>query len=189
VYVPLELGGPGALSLAIHSDVDPASLIDPLARELGRLAPTSPQHWISTMEGELALQYRDAQLYATLSSVCGISAALLAVLGLSSMLSHHVARRRRELGVRLAMGARAADVAGLVLVEGARTLTIGVLVGAAIALAGTRLLAGLLYGVVANDPLTYVLVGAGIVASGLLASAVPALRAGRIDPLRALRAE
>ena len=186
LYVPLELGGAGALSLAIHTDIDPAALIDPLSRELGRLAPTSPQHWISTMEGELALQYRDARLYASLSGICGAAAAIVAVLGLSSTLSHHVARRRRELGVRLAFGARGVDVVRLILFEGARTLTIGVLVGVALALGVTRWLASLLYGVAPNDPVTYLVVAAALLLSGLCACAIPSIRAGRVDPVEAI---
>lgn len=187
VYVPLERGGAGALSLAIHTTVDPASLIEPLSRALGRLAPMSPQHWISTMEGELGLQYRDAQLYASLSGVYGAAAALLAVLGIYSVLANNVARRHRELGVRMALGAQASDVVRLVLAEGARTLVAGLVLGAALAGVGTRLLTGLLYGVAPVDPITFGAVAAGLLAAGLAACAVPSVRAARVNPLDALR--
>jgi hypothetical protein len=187
LYVPIERGGPGAFSIAIETTVDPASLVDPLSRELGRLAPTSPQHWISTMEGELALQYRDARLYASLSGLYGIAAALLAVLGIYSVLANDVARRHRELGVRMAVGARASDIVRLVLRDGARNLIVGVGAGLLLAAFATRLLAGLLYGVTPGDPVTLAIVAAGLIAAGVVAAWVPARRAARVDPLIALR--
>jgi ABC-type antimicrobial peptide transport system permease subunit len=187
LYVPLELGGPGAFSLAIQTTVDPATLIDPLSRELGRLASSSPQHWISTMEGELGLQYRDAQLYASLSGIYGVAAALLAVLGIYSVLANNVARRHRELGVRMAIGAQASDIIRLVLSEGVRTLLIGVALGAALAAMGSQLLTGLLYGVAPSDPVTFTLVSVGLLAAGLVACLIPSVRASRVSPLDALR--
>jgi putative ABC transport system permease protein len=187
LYVPLEAGNPGALSIALHTTIDPALLIDPLSRELGRLAPSSPQHWISTMEGELGLQFQDARLYASLSGFYGVAAALLAVLGIYSVLANDVARRRHELGVRLAVGAGAFDIVRLVLAEGIRTLVAGVAIGAALALLGTRLLEGLLYGVASRDPATFAVVSLGLITAGLLACAVPSIRAARVDPLSVLR--
>lgn len=188
VYVPLERGGSGALSIAIHASIDPSSLIEPLSRALGELAPSSPQHWVSTMDGELRLQYRDAELYAALSGVYGVAAAVLAMLGIYSVLANAVARRHRELGVRMAVGARAVDIIRLVLFEGARTLAWGVALGVVLAVFGARLLSGLLYGIAPNDPSTYVLVALGLIAAGLVACLVPSLRAARVDPVRALRA-
>jgi ABC-type antimicrobial peptide transport system permease subunit len=139
------------------------------------------------MEDELALQYQDARLYASLSGVYGGSAALVALFGIYSVLAHNVARRHRELGVRMAIGARSADIVRLVLAEAVRTLVIGVAVGAVLAMAATRLVAGLLYGVVPGDPLTYAVVAAALVAAGIVACAVPSIRAARVDPLTALR--
>ena len=187
LYLPLERGGPGALSIAVHTDVDAASLIEPLSRELGRLATTSPQHWISTMEGELGLQYRDARLYAALAGGYGAAAGLLAVLGVYSVLANAVARRRREIGVRMAVGARRADIVRLVLLEGARLIVVGTVAGLVLAALGSRLLEGLLYGVRPGDPVTLAVVAAGLLAAGLVASLVPSLRASRTDPLAALR--
>lgn len=187
LYVPIERGGPGAFSIAIETTVDPATLVDPLSRELGRLAPTSPQHWISTMEGELALQYRDARLYASLSGLYGAAAALVALLGIYSVLANDVARRHRELGVRMAVGAGAADIVRLVLRDGARNLIAGVVTGVGLASVSTRLLAGLLHGVTPGDLVTLAVVAGGLIAGGLIACAVPARRAARIDPLVALK--
>lgn len=187
VYVPLERGDAGTLSIAVHTSVDPATLIEPLSRELGRLAPSSPQHWISTMEGEMALQYRDARLYASLSGVYGGAAAMLAVLGIYSVLAHQVARRRRELGVRIAIGARATDIVRLVLAEGLGSVALGIVIGLGLSLAASRLVAGLLYGVAPGDPFSITLVAAAMIAASVAAALVPSLRAARVDPLTALR--
>lgn len=189
LYVPLELGGGGAFSIAVHTSVDPASLIEPLSRELGRLASSSPQHWISTMEGELGLQYQDARLYASLSGIYGVAAALLAVLGIYSMLANNVAGRHRELGVRMAVGAQASDIVRLVLGEGVRTLALGVALGGALAALGARLLGGLLYGVTPGDPVTFAIVSIGLLGAGLVACLIPSVRASKVSPLRALRAD
>jgi predicted permease len=189
VYVPIERGGPGALSIAIHTNVDAASLIAPLSRSLGQLAPSSPQHWISTMEEELALQYRDAQLYASLSGIYGGAAALLAILGIYSVLANNVARRQREIGIRIAVGAQARNIVSLILADGARTLAAGVVVGAALSMFAARLLQGLLYGVVPADPVTFLVAAAGLVAAGLGACAIPSARAAKVDPLTALRGD
>jgi putative ABC transport system permease protein len=189
VYVPLERGGLGALSIAIHTDVDATTLIGPLSRELGRLAPSSPQHWISTMQAEMGLQYQDARLYASLSGIYGGAAMLLAVLGIYSVLANNVARRRRELGVRVAVGAQSSDILRLILSEGARTLAVGIVFGVGLSLAAARLLTGLLYGVLPGDPLTFTVVGASLLDIGLCAALVPSFRAARVDPIVALRAE
>ncbi len=187
VYVPIERGGPGALSIAVHTSVAPASLIAPLSRALGTLAPTSPQHWISTMEDELGLQYRDARLYASLSGVYGAAAGILAALGIYSVLANNVARRTREIGVRMAIGAGTRQIVSMVLGEGLRTLAVGAAAGLVLSLLAGRVVAGLLFGVAAQDPRTLALVTGLLFAGGLLAAAVPSMRAARVNPLTALR--
>lgn len=139
------------------------------------------------MEGELGLQYRDAQLYASLSGIYGVAAALLAVLGIYSVLANNVARRHRELGVRMAIGAQASDIVRLVLSEGVRTLLVGVAFGAGVAALVTQMLTGLLYGVAPGDPLTFAAVSVGLVVAGLIACLIPSVRASRVSPLEALR--
>jgi predicted permease len=182
IYVPIERGMPGTLSVAIQTSVDPSSLAGPLSRELGRLAPTSPQHWISTMEEELSLQFRDARLYAWLSGIYGATAVALAVLGVYSVLAHSVTRRRHEFGVRMAVGATSADILRLVAGEGARTIAAGVFLGVISAVWCTRLLGGLLFGIPSTDPITYVSAGILLAVAGLAAVIVPAWRASRMKP-------
>ncbi len=182
IFVPLERAMPGALSIAVHTSVDPASLIGPLTRELGRLAPTSPQHWISTMEDELALQFQDARLYASLAGLYGAAAIALAVLGVYSVLAHSVARRRHELGLRMAIGATAGDMMRMVMAEALRPITFGLAIGAIIAANVSRLLGGLLFGVPSSDPQIYGVVAVVLVSCGLVAVLMPARRASRTKP-------
>jgi predicted permease len=189
VYVPLEQAPQSVMSLAIHTSVDPATLIEPFTRSLGRMAPTSPQHWISTMQSELALQYGDNRFYATLTNGYGACAAILAILGVYSVLANSVSRRFNELGVRLAIGAQSSDIVRMILAQGAKTLVVGLLVGVALAIAGSRLLTSLLHGVSPTDPGTFVGVGAILLCLGLFACYVPAQRAAAADPLLVLRGE
>src|SRR5206468_3767484 len=104
-------------------------------------------------------------------------------------ISYSVAQRTRELGVRLALGAREADILRLVLRHGAALASVGIAGGLTAALTASRVLAGLLYGVSPGDPLTYLGVSALLAAVALAATWLPARRAARVDPLTALRAE
>jgi putative ABC transport system permease protein len=115
-------------------------------------------------------------------------ALLLSAVGIYGVTAYAVAQRTREIGVRMAIGALAGKVVGMVLAGALRTVLIGLAIGAAFALAGARLIASQLYGLSARDPLTFVAIGGLLLAVALAASGIPALRA-RIDPISALRAE
>jgi len=116
-------------------------------------------------------------------------ALILGMIGIYGVLAFLVSRRTREIGIRLAMGARRQDVFWMVLKEGAKFYSAGVVLGLAGAFAATRLLASELYGVSARDPITYVAVPAVMAIVTLVACYVPARRAMRVDPLIALRYE
>jgi putative ABC transport system permease protein len=189
LYVPIGQAPDRVLSIAVHTSTDAALLIPQLQRELGRLAPTSPQHWTSTMEAELGLQFGSARLHAWLTVVFGASALLLAVLGVYGVLAHTVSRRRGELGIRLAVGAQPRDIVRLVLGQAARPLLIGIAAGAVLAFVSGRFLRALVYDLTPSDPATFALVAVSILGLGLLASWWPARRAGRVDPVVVLRGE
>jgi putative ABC transport system permease protein len=124
--------------------------------------------------------------------VLGVFAALaiaLALIGVHGVLSYLVARRSRELGLRLALGATPAAVVGQIVRQGVRLITLGVGLGLLTALAGARLLRRLLYGVGVTDPVTFLAVGAAVFAAAALASWIPAHRAARMDPMASLRSE
>jgi putative ABC transport system permease protein len=185
--VPFAQEAGNLVSLAIHTEGDPGLLIPPLQRLLGSLAPGSPQHWISTMEEELAAQLAGASFYGRLTALYAGSAALLALLGVYGVMAHGVARRRPELAVRAAVGARRADLQRLVLGEALRTVTLGLLVGVGLGLLATRTVAALLHGVAPHDPLTYGAAAGLLLLLGLLAGWLPARRAAATDPAATLR--
>ena len=114
-------------------------------------------------------------------------AILLAAVGIYSVLAYGVRRRRREIGIRMALGAQTTAVLRMIVFQGMRTALVGVAVGLAAALVLGRVLASLLYGVRASDPATYAAVGASILGVALLACLIPAQRAMRVDPLVAIR--
>ncbi len=187
VYVPIEQALQQVLSIAIQTAGDPTALLRPLQQALGTLAPTSPLHWMSTMQDELQLQYGDARLYAWLTGVFGGSAMLLALLGIYGVVTHSVIRRYSELGVRRAVGASRGHILWLVLRQGSRPLVLGLVLGAALALAVGRFLHTLLYGVNTADPRTFVSVAVVLLGMGLLACYLPARRATRLDPRAVLQ--
>jgi len=116
-------------------------------------------------------------------------ALLLATVGIYSVLAFAVRRRVREIGIRMAVGAQASDVLRMVLYDGMKPTLVGVAIGLAGALALGRAVASLIYGVKATDPLTFVVVSALLAAVARIASIIPAWRATKVDPLKALREE
>jgi ABC-type antimicrobial peptide transport system permease subunit len=134
-------------------------------------------------------QLRPWRLGAALFTVFGALALAVAAVGVYSVIAYSVSQRTHEMGVRIALGARAADVLRLVVREGARVLLIGIALGVGTALAAGKLIASLLYGVTPRDPVVMVFAALVLIAVGVVASLVPAWRAARADPLVALRAD
>ena len=124
-----------------------------------------------------------------LLSFFGGLALVLATVGIYGVISYAVSQRTREIGVRMALGARPADVLRMILTDGLKLVAVGVVIGIAAALMLTRLLEGMVYGVSMRDPLIFVLVNLLLVTVSLAACYVPARRAMRVDPLVALRYE
>jgi ABC-type antimicrobial peptide transport system permease subunit len=144
---------------------------------------------IRTMQGRLDDSLSQERLLASLASGMGALALVLAAAGIYGVLSFAVSRRSREIGVRMALGARPFEIAGLVVRESAALTMIGLAGGAAGAFALSRLVSGLLYGVEPGDPVSFAIAGAVIGAIGVIAAAVPAYRAASIHPAFTLRAE
>jgi ABC-type antimicrobial peptide transport system permease subunit len=116
-------------------------------------------------------------------------ALLLSALGIYGVMAYTVSLRTREMGIRIALGAARDEVIRMILVQGARLAALGLLIGAGLAYGAGSLLRSLLLGVPAGDPLTYATIATLLLGVALAASAIPALRAARIDPIRALRTE
>jgi len=125
----------------------------------------------------------------TLVGAFAVLALLLGAVGIFGVVSFATARRTRELGVRMALGAKGRDVKRLVIGETLRTVAVGITLGITGADAGVRVLRGLVYGVSAADPLTFIAVPMVVTAVAVLAAAIPARRASRVDPSTVLRAD
>jgi ABC-type antimicrobial peptide transport system permease subunit len=142
-----------------------------------------------TLEDHLAEALATNRLTVALVGTCGAMALLLAMVGVYGIVAYSVARRTREIGVRVALGARPGQIFGLIVREGGRVVALGLVTGLLAASAGTQLLGSMLYGVSATDPLTFVAVPIALAMVALLASCLPALRALRLNPVAALRQE
>lgn len=143
----------------------------------------------TTMAASMESEYRPWKLGAVLFTLFGVLALVVAGIGVYSSVSYAVSQRTREFGVRVALGATTANVLAHVLGGGLRTVAIGVAVGIALALAGGRLIASLLYGVSASDPFAIAVAASALLTIATVASLVPAWRAAKADPVQALRAE
>jgi putative ABC transport system permease protein len=141
------------------------------------------------MEQALAQSVEARRFSMILLAVFALLALTLAAVGIYGVISYSVAQRTREVGIRMALGARTIDVLNLVVRDGLKLVLIGIGVGLAGALLLTRLMTTLLFGVTATDAVTYVTVAAGLVVVALIACCIPARRATKVDPLVALRFE
>ena len=165
----------------------PESLV-PDARALVReLAPSAPMYRIFTMEQLAADSMLTLSFTMLTLGVASVLALLLGAVGLYGVLSYVVAERTREIGVRMALGARAVAVRRMVVVQGGRVVLLGVVVGALVATAATRALSSLLFGVEALDFATFSTVSVGMLLVGIVASYLPARRASAVDPIESLR--
>ena len=179
----------GFMGVAIRTSGDPLALAEPARAALAATDPDVPLFRLRSMEQLRAASVAQPRLYALLLAVFSLVAITLAGVGLYGVLAQTVAQRGRELGVRMALGATARDVVGMVVKQAARLAAAGVLVGLAGGFVATRLLTTLLFGVKPSDPGTFAAVGSGLFLVALLASVVPARRATRVDPMEALRTE
>lgn len=187
LYLPLAQATDPVLSIAVATDGDPNIARTAAIRALGANAPTSPVHWVSTMQEELRLQFGDARLYAWTTAVFGFCALALVAIGIFGVLSNAVARRVAEIGVRMAVGATPWRIRALVIAQAARPVALGLGVGVIAAAAGTQAMRGLIYGVRPADPVTFAGVAVCLVAIALISSYLPARRATRVDPATVLR--
>ena len=142
-----------------------------------------------TLGGDIRQSFLRERLMATLSAFFGALAVLLAVIGLYGVMSYMVARRRNEIGIRMALGADRGEVVRMVMREAGLLLGTGVVVGLVAAVAAARTASTLLFGLSPGDPSTLLIAAAGLGVAAMLASYLPALRAARLEPTEALREE
>ena len=184
-----SLGNPGGRYLSVRTDGSPTSVLAPIRAQLGAIDPTLAVAHPRTMDEVLADGMRDEGFLAWLLGTFAAVAAVLAAVGLYSVMAFLVAQRRREIGIRIALGAGQGELLRFMLGHAAKLIAAGVLAGLGAAWWLTRLLHGLLFGVAPSDPSTFVIVSTLLVVVALAACVVPAQRAMRVDPIVALRHE
>jgi ABC-type lipoprotein release transport system permease subunit len=191
VIVSLEQLSPEQTStepgLLVRAASDPTSLVPPLRALLRELEPSLALEALAPMRRQLTESLARPRLYTVLLAAFAACALAVAAVGLFGALSYGVALRTREIGMRVALGARPRDVARMVTGQALRVGVAGLAAGLFASLGLGRTLSGLLYGVRAVDAASLVLVSAVVLVLTALVSAVPALRAARLDPQRALR--
>jgi predicted permease len=190
VYLPLAQHYQSPITIIARCATDPAVVAQPLQRLVGQMDPDLPVFNVRTMDTHMrtsVFALLPFRMGATLAAAQGLIGLLLAVMGLYAVVSYAVARRTREIGVRLALGAARTDVVRLVVREGMWLAAIGVALGLVIALGLGLVLSKVLYGVPTADAGVMVSVAAVLLAVSALACYVPASRATRIDPIAALR--
>jgi len=188
VYVNLFQRPRAWMTITMRTDADTQQVTTSARRVLQQLNPEIPPRF-RTFTQVYAASLGSRRFNVLLIGFFGIVALLLATAGIFGVMAYSVSRRTREIGVRVALGARSQDVLAMIIGQGMRTIAIGLLIGVAGALALTRALSSLLFGVTATDPLTFAAVIVLLLASALLACYIPARRATKVDPMVALRYE
>jgi putative ABC transport system permease protein len=177
------------MSLVVKTSGDPGSLTGPIRETIRGLDPNLPVADVRTMTDVVAASMSTPRFTGVLLGVFASLALVLSAIGIYGVLSYVVSRRTREIGIRLAVGAGRLEVLRLVLAKGLVLTVSGVAAGTLAAALATRVMRGLLHGVTPGDPWTFVAVGIGLSIVAIAASAIPAWRATRVDPVLALKAE
>jgi putative ABC transport system permease protein len=189
VYWPHPELGMSRMTILVRTAGDPMGLVSAVRNELRQMDRNQPMANVATMEQLVSDSYSRSRFTMMVLGVFADTALLLAAVGIYGVVAYSVAQRTNEIGIRVAMGAQRRDVLRLILGPGSRLIFLGVGMGIGAGLLLTRLLAGMLYGISATDPLTFAGVALLLIAVALVACYVPARRAMRVDPLVALRYE
>jgi len=185
-YLPAYVG---ISTLAVRTSGDPHLLAPAIRDQVLAVDPNQPVYDVKTMDERVALTLETRRFAVVLLGIFGALALLLAAIGLYGVLAFTVSQRTREIGIHMALGARARDVLVMVMKQGMSLVLVGIVLGVAGAYAVTRTIRSLLFEVGTTDPLTFVAVLVLLAVVGFVASYVPARRATKVDPLEALRYE
>jgi len=189
VYVPYLQSPSSRTAVLLRTSVDPSSLAAAVQKQVNAIDPDQPIYNVRTMEEMIAGSMSGRRLNLVLLAVFALTALILAAVGIYGVISYSVTQRIHEIGIRMALGARSADVLKLIVKQGMTPVVIGMAAGIAGALALTRVMSTLLVGVSANDPLTFAAIAVLLAGVAFVACFVPARRATKVDPLVALHYE
>lgn len=189
VYLPLAQRESGSIHFLVRGAVAPEALFRDIRQTVREIAPDVPVVELRTMEQQIDRLHEQEILFARLSGAFGVLTLALSCVGLYGLMSYAVTRRRGEIGVRMALGALPGDVLRLFLTESFALVVIGLVFGSFAAWGTAHLLSSMLFGLTMADPFTYGAAAALLLAVALLAAAVPAWRAARVDPTEALRTD
>jgi putative ABC transport system permease protein len=188
LYLPFQQLPWGNMNLLVRTAVEPSSLISAVRAQISSVDPDQPVTNIQTVDQLMDSSRAQPRFTMLLLGVFSAAALALAVIGIYGVLAYSVTQRRQELGIRLALGAERGNILGLVVRQGLMLTGVGIAVGLVAALFLTRLMSSLLYKVGALDLATFALTPLAFLAIALLASYLPALRATKVNPVEALRA-
>lgn len=190
IYYPQLQAPSPAMTIIVRSNQrDPLNLAPAIQAEVARLNPNLPLYRVATLEQVMANSLERARFSTTLLGAFALLALLLAAIGIYGVVAYTVSRRTREIGIRMALGARSADALRLVLGQAMIPILAGVAIGLAASFGASRVLSTQLYGVSVNDPLTFLAVSLFLAAIATAACYFPARRATQVDPVTALRYE
>ena len=189
VYVPHTQDAPSSMYMVTRTTADRAGLAGPIRDAVWRVDANQPIDAIQTMARAQYLRSSSDFALLTLFVTFAVFALFMAAIGIYGVMSYSVSQRRKEIGLRLALGAEVGTVRWMVVSEGARLLASGIGVGLLAAFAISRLLGNLVFGMSATDPLTFIGVPLVLAGVALVANLVPARRATRLDPADTLRAD
>jgi putative ABC transport system permease protein len=189
VYVPLAQSPLGSMNIVVRTAVDPLTLVGTIRQEMGEMDKNLPFYGVKTFNQYLGEGFAQPRFLTLLLGLFAGLALALAAVGVYGLVSYSASRRAREIGIRLALGAERRDVLRLVVGQGLKLTLMGVVIGTVSALALTRFLSSLLYGVKPTDLPAFLAVTLVLIAVALVANYIPARRATRVDPIVALRYE
>jgi predicted permease len=189
MYVPYVQGRVRAASFAVRTANDPVAQMGSIREAMRQIDPNLPLTNVTTQIEQIELRFAQEKVFAQACSLFGGLAVLLASIGLFGLMSYSVARRTNEIGIRMALGARGADVLRLVMRESMILVVAGVAIGLVAAFAAGRLVATLLFGLSPTDALTIAAATLLMLIVSAIAGYLPARRASRVDPMVALRCE
>jgi putative ABC transport system permease protein len=190
LYIPFAQWPTGFVNhFAVRTTAEPSAMLATVRREVAALDPQLAVSRVATMDELVATHLARPRFSAVLLNWLSGLAVLLAAVGIFGVTAYSVAQRSGEFGVRIALGARTGHILKLVIGQGMRLVAVGVAIGLAASFALTRLIAKLLFGVSATDPLTFIMITALLTFVAMLACFIPARRATKVDPMIALRTE